>query len=105
MLAAWYSAADAALLTSHRETFSLVTAESLCCGTPVVGFRAGGPESIAPPSCCKFVEYGDLDALEPALRSGWKPPRTGRRLPQMPQHGSVWRICIVPIRLSIRRFR
>ena len=69
MLAAWYSAADAALLTSHRETFSLVTAESLCCGTPVVGFRAGGPESIAPSSCCEFVEYGDLDALEHALRS------------------------------------
>ena len=69
LLAAWYSAADAALLTSRRETFSLVTAESLCCGTPVVGFRAGGPESIAPPSCCEFVEYGDLDALEHALRS------------------------------------
>lgn len=69
LLAAWYCAADAALLTSRRETFSLVTAESLCCGTPVVGFRAGGPESIAPPSCCEFVEYGDLDALEHALRS------------------------------------
>lgn len=69
MLAAWYSAADAALLTSRRETFSLVTAESLCCGTPVVGFRAGGPESIAPPSFSSFVEYGDLDALERALRS------------------------------------
>ena len=69
MLASWYSAADAALLTSRRETFSLVTAESLCCGTAVVGFRAGGPESIAPPSFSSFVEYGDLDALEKALRS------------------------------------
>lgn len=69
MLAAWYSAADAALLTSRRETFSLVTAESLCCGTPVVGFRAGGPESIAPPSFSSFVDHGDLDALEHALRS------------------------------------
>lgn len=68
-LAAWYCAADATVLTSHRETFSMVTAESLCCGTPVVGFRAGGPESIAPPSCSEFVEYGDLDALENALRS------------------------------------
>ena len=73
MLARWYSAADAALLTSRRETFSLVTAESLCCGTPVVGFRAGGPESIAPPSFSSFVEYGNLDALEKALRSRVEP--------------------------------
>ena len=38
-------------------------AESLCCGTPVVGFRAGGPEQIALPQYSEFVEYGNVDAL------------------------------------------
>ena len=45
-LAKLYSLADMTLLTSRKETFSMVTVESLCCGTPVVGFRAGGPEQI-----------------------------------------------------------
>lgn len=62
-LAAWYSAADVTLLTSKKETFSMVTAESLCCGTPVVGFKAGAPEMIALPEWSAFVEYGDVDAL------------------------------------------
>lgn len=67
-LAKWYSAADICLLTSKQETFSMVTAESLCCGTPVVGFKAGAPEVIAPKEHSVFVEYGDLSALEAALK-------------------------------------
>lgn len=67
-LARVYSSADVCLLTSLRETFSMVTAESLCCGTPVVGFRAGGPESIALKDYSIFVEQGDDDALEHALK-------------------------------------
>lgn len=39
-------------------------AESLCCGTPVVGFKAGGPETITIPEYSKFVEYDDTNALE-----------------------------------------
>lgn len=62
-LASLYSSADVTLLTSKRETFSMVTAESLCCGTPVVGFLAGGPESITIPEYSRFVEYGDCEAL------------------------------------------
>lgn len=45
------------------------TAESLCCGTPVVGFQAGAPEQIALPAYSEFVEYGDLDALEAAVKA------------------------------------
>jgi len=67
-LARWYSAADVTLLTSQKETFSMVTAESLACGTPVVGFFAGAPERIAMPRYSTFVEYGDARALESALR-------------------------------------
>ena len=69
VLAKFYSIADVCLLTSLRETFSMVTAESLCCGTPVVGFKAGGPESIALPDYSIFVEQGDDDALERELRN------------------------------------
>lgn len=66
-LASLYSYAKVTLLTSSRETFSMVTAESLCCGTPVVGFKAGGPESIAIKEYSRFVEYGDVDSLQHAL--------------------------------------
>lgn len=68
LLAELYSLADVCLLTSERETFSMVTAESLCCGTPVVGFEAGGPESIAIKESSSFVPFGDDDALEEELR-------------------------------------
>ena len=67
-LANLYSCADATLLTSKRETYSMVTAESLCCGTPVVGFQAGGPETIALPEYSQFVKYENIDALVEALR-------------------------------------
>lgn len=63
LLAQYYSMADVTLLTSKRETFSMVCAESLCCGTPVVGFKAGAPEQISLPEYSRFVEHGDLDGL------------------------------------------
>lgn len=62
-LAKYYSMADVTLLTSKKETFSMVTAESLCCGTPVVGFKAGAPEQIAIDDYSKFVTHGDISAL------------------------------------------
>lgn len=66
-LARLYAESDLTLLTSRRETFSMVTAESLCCGTPVVGFRAGGPESIALPEYSRFCEPGNLKELSAAV--------------------------------------
>lgn len=66
-LAAFYSAAAVTLLTSKRETYSMVCAESLCCGTPVVGFKAGAPEQICLPEFSEFVQQGNLDALYDAL--------------------------------------
>lgn len=68
-LAKLYSEADVTLILSRRETFSMVTAESLCCGTPVVGFKAGGPESIAIPEASIFVEYGEINSLVGALKN------------------------------------
>ena len=68
LLAQYYSAADLSLITSKRETFSMPVAESLSCGTPVVGFEAGAPEQITIPGYSDFVAYGDMDALEGAAR-------------------------------------
>lgn len=68
-LAKLYSLSDVTLLTSKRETFSMVTAESLCCGTPIVGFKAGAPEMIALPEYSKFVDYGVIDDLKVAVYS------------------------------------
>ncbi len=62
-LAEYYSAADLTVLTSKKETFSMVVAESLSCGTPVVGFKAGAPEVICIPEYSRFVEHGNLEAL------------------------------------------
>ena len=66
-LAEYYSMADITLLTSQRETFSMVCAESLCCGTPVIGFLAGGPESISIGEYSSFVEQGNVEELEKAI--------------------------------------
>lgn len=66
-LASLYSVANVTLMLSKRETYSMVTAESLCCGTPVVGFLAGGPESIAIEKFSAFVEYGDLKAIKASI--------------------------------------
>lgn len=77
-LAAFYSMADATILTSSRETFSMVTAESLCCGTPVVGFKAGGPESICTEGHASFVEYGDMNTYIEALKTTKKAEQINR---------------------------
>lgn len=62
-LARYYSMADVTIIASKKETFSMIVAESLCCGTPVVGFKAGGPEQIALPEYSRFCEYGGMDTL------------------------------------------
>lgn len=68
LLAKYYSMANVTLLTSIKETFSMVTAESLCCGTPVVGFKAGAPEQIAIPEYSSFVDFGDLESLHEEMK-------------------------------------
>ena len=67
-LAKYYSMADLTVITGKRETFSMPVAESLCCGTPAVGFLAGGPESIAMPDYSEFVDFGNMEALEKMVK-------------------------------------
>jgi len=63
VLAQFYSMADLTVVTSKKETFNMPVAESLACGTPVVGFKAGGPETISIKEYSEFVDYGDVEAL------------------------------------------
>ncbi|MFQ5934227.1 MAG: glycosyltransferase [Dehalococcoidia bacterium] len=42
LLSKFYSAADVCIVPSHYESFGLVAAEALACGTPVVASRVGG---------------------------------------------------------------
>lgn len=67
-LAELYSMGDILLLSSEKETFSMVSAEALACGVPVIGFDSGAPREVAPDGYGRFVPYGDLDALEALLR-------------------------------------
>ncbi len=66
-LARLYREADTTVLTSQKETFGMAYAESVCCGTKVVAFYAGGTESIALPDTAIFVDYGDVEQLAQAL--------------------------------------
>ncbi len=74
-LAQYYSMADVTLLTSKRETFSMICAESLACGTPVVGFEAGAPEGISIKEYSDFVSYGDLEQLQNAVEKRLSQPK------------------------------
>lgn len=62
-MANYYRDAAVTVVTSKRETFSMVVAESLCCGTPVVGFLCGGAESIALKDYSSFVEFGNVEKM------------------------------------------
>lgn len=67
-LAELYRKAQLSIVVSRKETFSMPCAESLCCGTPVIGFKAGAPEQISLPEFSEFVEFGDVVQLENLLR-------------------------------------
>ena len=47
----------------------MICAESLSTGTPIAGFKAGAPETIAIPQYSSFCEYGDIDALYSNMKS------------------------------------
>lgn len=66
-LADFFSISNIYLITSQSETFSLTTAESLACGTPVLGFDSGGPAEVAPVPYGKFVPYGNVAELKEML--------------------------------------
>ena len=64
LLAQYYSASDIFLYPSLADTFGLVAAESLSCGTPVVTFNTGGiPELVFHKKNGYIAKYKDFDDL------------------------------------------
>jgi glycosyltransferase involved in cell wall biosynthesis len=66
-LAKIYSYAKVCIIPSRCETFSMVVAESLCCGTPIIGYYSGGPETIALEKYSSFCQYKDITELNKLL--------------------------------------
>ncbi len=62
-LAKFYSAASAFLTLSKSESFSLVCAEALACGSPVVGFDIGGISETVKFGFGTLKKYGDYDGI------------------------------------------
>lgn len=56
------------VMNSRVETFSLICAEALACGKPVVATRCGGPEEFLSEKTGILIEPGDAAGLENALR-------------------------------------
>jgi glycosyltransferase involved in cell wall biosynthesis len=58
---------DFFVLNSNYETFSVVTAEALSCGKPVIATKCGGPEEFVNEKCGILIEPKDEDALVIAI--------------------------------------
>ena len=68
MLAEYYTMADVFVLPSLAENYATVTLEAMACGTPVVGFLAGGiPEQLTDGKGIA-VEVGNQQAFDEAVR-------------------------------------
>ncbi|MGM9643629.1 MAG: glycosyltransferase [Eubacteriales bacterium] len=62
-LAELYSQADVFVTLSKQETFGLVTAEALSCGTPVVVFNNTASPELVGEGCGYICPDGDIDAV------------------------------------------
>lgn len=73
MLAEYYTMADVFVLPSLAENYATVTLESMACGTPVVGFRAGGiPEQLTGGRGIA-VEVGNQEEFDRGVRMALEP--------------------------------
>lgn len=58
-----FQTADAFILPSHFESFSMVIAEALVSGLPVIATRSGGPESMINKKNGLLVDVGDIKGM------------------------------------------
>ncbi len=56
------------ILNSNFETFSVVAAEALACGTPVLATRSGGPEDFILPEFGKLISPNSQEDLQNGMR-------------------------------------
>lgn len=63
ILANIYSSSDCFVICSSNENFPTTPIESICCGTPVVGFDVGGTKETVPEPFGLFCKYGDIRQL------------------------------------------
>lgn len=72
-------ASDVVVMPSRFEVFPLLMLEALACGTPVVGYGAGGmSELLDRAPGCQTVPVGDLPALRQAVIASIGRPRAER---------------------------
>ncbi|MFW6015401.1 MAG: glycosyltransferase [bacterium] len=66
-LAEYYSMADVCVNTTKYETFGKVTAEALCCGTPVIVYNNTASPELVGENCGYVVENNDIEGIIFAL--------------------------------------
>lgn len=76
-----YSAADAFVLPSMADNLPLVLQEAMACGTPLVGFDAGGiPELVRDGVTGRLAAKGDVDSLAAAISQTMEDATTRRAM-------------------------
>ncbi|MDG1849502.1 MAG: glycosyltransferase [Flavobacteriales bacterium] len=63
------SKSHALILNSYFETFSVICAEALLCGIPVISTRCGGPESFLTNETGILIDYDNTKELTEAMNS------------------------------------
>lgn len=66
-LVEFYSAADVVLNPSFEETFGLVTAEALSCGTPVIVSNTTASPELVDETCGRVVKKNDYEGFKRAI--------------------------------------
>lgn len=80
-LAALYSLADIAVVPSMQEAFGQTVLEAMACGTPVVGFAAGGiPDMIRPGRTGWLSETGRVASLRKKIQEALTSDEARRRM-------------------------
>ena len=87
VLAKLYTIASIGILTSFKETFGMVLAECMACGTPVIASDSGGPKDFVDetvgclvpepqnPFNWEELSVGISVAVESAIKENWKASR------------------------------